>query len=159
MGARGPLDQLAAAGIELSSHGDQIIARPGNRLDDRLRALIRDNKATLLDALARPSPRVELLGLIRAVGSVHGFTDDEVDEALDVGIRKIQDALTSYRAEAKRLGVSPGADDRVTCGECRRLVMGRCEAARMRLMADTQENYSPVPDGPRNCQHYLRRAN
>src|SRR6185295_18179761 len=89
------------------------------------------------------SPRVELMGLIKAVGTLYAFTPSEFDEATQIAFGDLQAALASYRDVAKRYGLNVPIDDRVACGECHRLLRGRCGAAKLGLMKDTQPDYSP----------------
>lgn len=100
------------------------------------------------------SPRVELMGLIKVVGTLYAFTSVEFEEAAQVAFADSQAALTSFRDIAKRHGLDVPTDDRVTCGECRRLVRGHCQAAKLGLMIDTQSDYSPTPDIPRRCEFF-----
>ena len=107
-------------------------------------------------ATTSASPRVELMGLIKAVGTLYAFTPSEFEEATQVAFADPQTALTSFRDIAKRYGLFAPTDDRVTCRECSRLVGGRCGAAKQGLMANTQPDYSPVQDVPRHCEHFRR---
>lgn len=100
------------------------------------------------------SPRVELLGLIRTVGMLYGFTPEETAEANQIAFADPKSALASYRDVAKRYDLNVQTDDRVTCGECSRLVRGRCQAAKLGLIADTSPDYSPVADIPRRCEFF-----
>jgi hypothetical protein len=104
------------------------------------------------------SPRVELMGLIKAVGTLYAFTPSEFEEATQVAFADPQAALTSFRDVAKRYGLNVPADDRITCGECLRLVKGRCGAAKLGLMADTQPDYSPGDvDIPHRCAYFVAK--
>jgi hypothetical protein len=105
------------------------------------------------------SPRVELIGLIKVVGTLYAFTSEEFSDAQDVAFASPIEALASYRDVAKRQALHTPADDRVMCGECLRLVRGRCQAAELGLMEDTQRDYSPVADVPRRCQHFKPKGN
>ena len=102
------------------------------------------------------SPRVELMGLIKVVGTLYAFTPSEFEEATQIAFADPQAALTSFRDVAKRYGLHVPTDDRVTCGECLRLVRGRCQAAKLGLMEDTQAEYSPTPEMPRRCDHFKK---
>jgi hypothetical protein len=68
-------------------------------------------------------------------------------------------ALTSFRDIARRYDLNVPADDRVTCGECLRLVKGRCGAAKLGLMPDTQPDYSPGDvDIPHRCAYFVAKG-
>jgi hypothetical protein len=54
MGAPDVLARLSALGVRLSREGDSLLARPQSALTDEARAMIRANKAALLEALAKP---------------------------------------------------------------------------------------------------------
>lgn len=100
------------------------------------------------------SPRVELMGLIKAVGTLYAFTPEETAEATQIAFADPKAALACYRDVASRYALNIPADDRITCGECSRLVRGKCQAAKQGLMIDTQPDYSPTPDTPRRCEHF-----
>lgn len=53
------------------------------------------------------------------------------------------------------LATVPDMDDRITCGECRRLLeTGHCQAARMAFIA-VSVTYQPNPRTPRRCEAFV----
>src|SRR5579859_6428304 len=99
--------------------------------------------------------RAELAGLITAAAAFYGFTPEETSEAREVAAGDVRAALTSFRATAKRYGLSTYPDDRVMCRDCGNLNRsGQCLAAQHGLMPDTYPGYHPVPDVLRNCEHF-----
>lgn len=156
MGAPDILGRLFILGLTAKADGERLLIEPKDAITDEARQLIRANKQAILGALrnSSPSPRVELIGLIRAVGTLYAFTSEETAEATQIAFADTKAALACYRDVASRYALNIPADDRVTCGECSRLVRGKCQAAKQGLMIDTQPDYSPTPDTPRRCEHF-----
>lgn len=159
MGAPDILEHLHGIGLTLTAAGDCLLVEPRDAITDEARELIRENKEALLRVLCAPVLPPELDGLIGLVAMVHGFTNDQTREAREIAAGDIVSALTCFRALAKRarMRLDLPTDDRVICSDCGNLIRGQCQAAAKGLMADTYRGYSPVPDVPRNCEHYIEK--
>lgn len=118
------------------------------------------NEASVIGTADLPvsqKERAELTGLITAVAAFYGFAPEETLEAREIAAGDVRVALSSFRAIAKRYGLSASPDDRVMCRDCGNLILGHCEAAAKGLMPDTYRGYSPVQDSLRHCPHFSRR--
>jgi hypothetical protein len=105
MGARDVLDDLAQAGLTVSSEGASLVVRPASLLTDDLRAQVRDTKQELL-ALLKADPR----------------TIDRRER-----LRRWGWPAADAEALAQRLGRRDREQDgRVSCVDCGHFRRGRC---------------------------------
>jgi len=117
MGAPDILQLLTTAGLRLSVSGETLLAEPRDRLTDRTRQLIRENKPELFAYLSDRTPTVKperaaLEKLVRNVGTAWAFSPAEVDEALTHALAKPDEARECFEALALEVAhkTSRGSD-------------------------------------------------
>ena len=102
------LHRLQQSGLTVTADGERLIVTPADRLTDKTRQLIRDNKLEIVAALKSSSRAIagaqstvdELTYLVRVCSERYSFTEAENAEALAIALADPHDALTCFRAMA-----------------------------------------------------------
>jgi hypothetical protein len=109
MGAPDVLARLSARGVRLERDGAALVATPKAALTDELRALIRQHKPELLQALSGDSgdKEGEIRQLIEAIAAANSayWKPADVEEAYRVALGDLDNALTCFRALAEDYGL------------------------------------------------------
>lgn len=110
MSAAQVLHRLQQSGLTVTADGERLIVTPADRLTDKTRQLIRDNKPKIVAALKSSSRAIteaqsmvdELTCLVRVCGERYDFTETEHAEALAIALADPVDALTCFRSMAAK---------------------------------------------------------
>lgn len=154
------LDDMARAGFTIEADADQLVIRPASKLNDELRATLREVKSDLLAAL-RSRRRKRPYALTKAeAGTAHaqpwsasaiarfsgrlglalrrGFSGGDADDLAErLHLRDVQD------------------DDRRMCLECSHLdARGRCRAAEAGAVLGADPRLEPVPTILMRCEAF-----
>lgn len=108
MSATQVLHLIRESGLTVTADGERLIVTPADRLTDKTRQLIRDNKPEIVAALKSSSRAIaeaqsivdELTHLVRVCGERYQFSADEHAEALAIALADPHDALACFRAMA-----------------------------------------------------------
>ena len=125
MGARELLHELAGAGFHVTAEANRLVIRPWSKLNNDMRAALREAKPELLALLAGASSRESEAFDLAAVA----WTDADIARFLDRRARLLRWGWPEPEAEklAERLVIRDReADDRVSCADCASYRPGRC---------------------------------
>lgn len=109
--------------------------------------------APLINPDPLQSADAELAHLVARVCRAYDFMDAEIKEAVNRALRDHEAAEVSYRALARKMGMSLH-DDRRFCFECSDLRGSICMAAKRGEIPDAAINYEPMPYMPKRCDQF-----